>query len=119
VVVVSEREPRSIYVMGLVKEPGEYDLPYDRDVRVLDALALAKGRTTQLADKVLIIRQLPGQSAPSTFVTSVRKAKNSSAWNRRLAPGDIVSVEETPTTFVLEMLKNFVRFGVSGSVPLF
>ena len=50
---------------------------------------------------------------------SVRDAKADGDANLRLAPGDLVSVEETPVTAVLDTLKSFIRFGVSSSVPLF
>ncbi len=119
VVVVREREPRSIHVIGLVKEPGEYDLPLDRDLHLLNALALAGDRTSQIADKVWIIRQVPGKKEPVRIQASVREAKRDAAANVRLASGDVVSVEETPATFVLDLMRNFIRFGLSSSVPIF
>jgi len=119
VVVVRERDPRSIHVIGLVKEPGEFELPLDRDLHLLNALALAGDRTSQLADKVWIIRQVPGQEEPVRIQVSVREAKRDAAANVRLASGDVVSVEETPATFVLDLMRNFIRFGLSSSVPLF
>jgi len=119
VVVVRERDPRSIHVIGLVKEPGEYDLPLDRDLHLLNALALAGDRTSQLADKVWVIRRVPGQEEPVRIQASVREAKRDASANVRLASGDVVSVEETPATFVLDLLRNFIRFGLSSSVPLF
>jgi polysaccharide export outer membrane protein len=119
VVVVREREPRSIHVIGLVKEPGEYELPLDRDLHLLNALALAGDRASQIADKVWVIRQVPGEKEPVRIQVSVREAKRNAAANVRLASGDVVSVEETPATFVLDLLRNFIRFGLSSSVPLF
>lgn len=119
VVVVREREPRTIHVIGLVNEPGEYNLPLDRDLHLLNALALAGDRKSQIADKVWIIRQAPGEKEPVRIVVSVREAKRKAAANVRLAAGDVVSVEETPATFVLNLLRNFIRFGLSSSVPLF
>ncbi|MFH1264237.1 MAG: hypothetical protein ABIK89_00815 [Planctomycetota bacterium] len=119
VVVVGERGPRKIHVMGLVQKAGEYDLPPDQDLHLLAALALAGGRTSQLADKVRIIRQLPGQAEPVHIKASVRKAKGSGPANLRLAAGDTIIVEETPVTFTLDLMRNFLRFGVSSSLPLF
>jgi polysaccharide export outer membrane protein len=117
--VVKEREPGTIHVSGLVKSGGEFDLPVDRDVHLLNALAMAGGRTSQLADKVYVIRQLPNQDEPARIVLSVWKAKRKGADNIRLAPGDVVIVEETAITFALDMAQRFIRFGLSGSVPLF
>ena len=119
VVVVREREPRSIYVMGLVKDPGLQTLPPDRDLYVLNALAAAGGRTSQLADKVWVLREVPGEKDSVRIVVSIREAKRNAAANVRLQAGDIVSVEETPATFVFDLLRNFIRFGMSSSVPLF
>ncbi len=118
-VVVKERDPGAIHVWGLVKNGGEFELPPDRDIRLLNALAMAGGRTSELADKVYVIRQLPGQDEPARIVLSVWKAKRNGEDNIRLAPGDVVTVEETPVTFVLDMAQRFIRFGLSGSVPLF
>lgn len=119
VVVVGERGPRKIHVMGLVHNSGEYDLPPDQDLHLLGALAMAGGRTSQLADKVRIIRQLPGQAEPIHISANVREAKGNGPANLRLAPGDTIIVEETPATFALDLVKNFLRFGVTSSIPLF
>lgn len=119
VVMVTKRVPKPIHVIGLVHKPGQYELPVNQDLRVLDALAMAGGRTSQLADKVWVIRQLPEQSEPSRIAVSVRNAKASGNANMRLASGDVVSVEETLTTFVLDAVGRFVRVGLSSSIPLF
>ena len=119
VVVVQEREPRSIYVMGLVQKPDEYELPADRELRLLKALALAGGRKSQLADKVRIVRHPPGEEEPIEIRVSVWEAKRNGAANVKLAAGDVVSVEETPATFAMEVLRSFVRVGLSSSIPLF
>jgi len=119
VVMVTKRVPRPIHVMGLVRHPGQFELPVNQDLRVLDALAMAGGRTSQLADKVWVIRQLPEQSEPARIAVSVREAKANGNANIRLASGDMVSVEETLTTFVLDAVGRFVRVGLSSSIPLF
>ena len=85
----------------------------------MSALAQAGGRTSQLADKVTVIRHLPGQDEPARIVLSVWKAKRNGTHNLRLAPGDVITVEETSVTFVLDMAQRFIRFGLTGSVPMF
>ena len=117
VVMVSRRDTATIKVMGLVNDPGEFEMPRGRDLRVLDAISLAGGRPLQLANKVKVIRNLPGQPEPAVIQLNVNSAKRDGASNLRLAPGDVVSVEETPTTMVLQTLQNFVRFGFSSTVP--
>ncbi len=119
VVVVPPDDPGFVHVMGLVRKPGQFEIPVNRDLRLLDALALAGGRTIQVADRVRIIRQVAGQPAPVIINASVGKAKKSGAANLRLAAGDLVSVEETPVTFFVETLRSFVRFGFSAATPLF
>ena len=41
--MVPQLDQNPIQVLGLIRKPGEYKLPTDRDLRVLDALALAGG----------------------------------------------------------------------------
>ena len=54
VVMVMERENRSVSVIGLVRRPDNYELPTDDSLRLLDALALAGGPTVSVADKVRV-----------------------------------------------------------------
>lgn len=119
VVVVSRRAPKGIYVMGLVAKPGEYRLPPNQNLQVLDALALAGDRTSSLADSVVVIRHLPGREEPVLIGVSVREAKNHGSANLRLAPGDVVSVEDTPLTLVFRTFTEIVRFSVGGAVSVF
>ena len=119
VVMALPREPRVIHVLGLVRSPGQFDIPPNEDVHVLDALAWAGGRTMQLANEVRVIRRLPSQDKPIVIEVSVREAKANGDANLRLAPGDLVSVEETAATAALETLKSFIRFGVSSTIPIF
>lgn len=119
VVMVKKKAERSIYVMGLVRKPDEFEMPLDRDMRLLDALAMAGGRTMEVADKVHIIRNLPEQDQPIVVQASVNEAKRDAAANIRLAAGDVVSVEETPLTFTIDTLRSFIRFGFSSTVPGF
>ncbi len=119
VVMVERRSSASVYVMGLVKRPQEIELPPGKSLRLLDAIAAAGGRRLQIADKVNIIRYREGEEEPTVIETSIKDAKRSAQGNVVLAAGDVVSVEETPLTFAVEMLQNFVRFGFSSAIPFF
>ena len=117
VVVVRKRKPRMIHVIGLVNQPDEFELPPDQEVRVLDALAKAGGRTLQVADKVHVIRTVPGRPAPVVIDISVAEAKRDGRANIRLAAGDVVSVEETPVSFFVATVRDFIRFGFTTGIP--
>jgi polysaccharide export outer membrane protein len=117
VITVRERAARTIYVMGKVKKPSQFEMPMDREVHLLDAIAMAGGRTIEIADKVYVVRQMPGETEPVMIQASIRQAKSDSEANIALAPGDVVSVEETPLTFTMETLSRLIRFGFSSAVP--
>ncbi len=118
VVRVERRDPEPLHVMGLVRKPDRYMFPIAEDVRVTDAIALAGGTSQSVCDKIFVIRRKPNGSDTAVVQVSLREAKRNSKANLRLAPGDVVSVEQTPATVVMEAL-NIVRFGVSSSLPLF
>lgn len=117
VIMVREQDPKTIQVIGLVRKPDQFEIPPDQDVRLLDAIALAGGRTIELADKVHIVRNLDGKDDPIVITASVREAKKGGSGNLLLAPGDVISVEETPLTFTVGTIQSFVRFGFSAAVP--
>ncbi len=119
VVKVRARPPRTVQVIGLVKKPDQFEIPVDEEMRLLDAIAKAGGRTLQIADKVRVIRRVPESDESVTIASSVREAKRGGDANLRLAAGDVVSVEQTPATFVVDTLKSFIRFGFSSGVPGF
>jgi polysaccharide export outer membrane protein len=64
-----------------------------------------------------VIRQVPDRDQPVVIGVSIRKAKASSAENLVLAPGDVISVEETPVTFIVDTIRGFIRFGFSSAIP--
>lgn len=113
VIFVKEKAPRTLQVIGLVKRPDRFDYPEDQELRLLDAIALAGGRTLEIADSVKIIRTLPGEERPIVILASVRYAKQGGEDNLALLPGDVVSVEETPVTFTVEAVRSLLRFGVT------
>ena len=121
VVRVETRDPTPISVIGLVKKPGQYEMPVGKPVYVLDAIALAGERSNPWADKIYITRHVTGENEPVVIQTSVANAQHSNESNIRLSPGDVVSVEQTPQTVVHNIFTNIVRFSIVAgrSVPLF
>jgi len=116
-VMVMKQPKRFVHVIGLVNRSDQFEMPEGQELRLLDGLALAGGRTLSLADKVHVIRQVPNQEEPVVIKASVASAKRDSSSNIRLAPGDVISVEETTTTFVVGTIREFIRFGFSSTVP--
>jgi len=119
VVSVPKRVLKPIQVLGLVGKPGQYEMPLNQDLYLMDAIAMAGGRTMALADTVLVIREIPGRPEPVKIAVSFAEAKHNGQANLRLAPGDVISVEETPLTFLWDALRTFVRVGISGGITLF
>lgn len=118
VVHVNKYDPEPISITGLVREPGSFDYNVDKPPTVLAAISMAGGRSNQLADKVLVIRPLAAAGQRAVIHVSLRKAKRNPKEDVLLGPGDIVTVEQTPSTVLMEALQ-LIRFGVSGSAPIF
>jgi polysaccharide export outer membrane protein len=117
IVIVKEKPPRTVHVMGLVKTAKQVEIPENEDLYLLDAISQAGGRTLQIADKVKIIRRIEGRAEPVIISASVREAKSNGKENIRLAAGDLVSVEETPLTFTVGTIREFVRVGLTSPFP--
>lgn len=115
-VVVLRKPSEHVQVMGLVRQGAQYEIPPGTDLRVLSAIGMAGGASISLANKVHIIRQSPEDGKTILIETSISEAKRNDAANLRLMPGDVVSVEETPLTFVVTTVQNFIRF---SAIPLF
>jgi polysaccharide export outer membrane protein len=117
VITVERRELDPVHVVGLVKRPGQYDYPANSELRLFGAVALAEGSASKVADKVFVIRRSPS----GEFVTieaSLTEAKGNPAENLVIAPGDIISVEQSAATVALDIV-NFIRLGVGTNLPLF
>jgi polysaccharide export outer membrane protein len=121
VVMVLPREKQFFHVTGLVSKPGQFELPGDQDVRVLDAIAIAGGLSTPVANRALLIRQRPEGGEPAIVKLQLSQCKSRGEENLRLGPGDLLTVENTVATGVYEALSRLFRIGigVSGSVSAF
>ncbi|MCY2988539.1 MAG: polysaccharide export protein [Planctomycetota bacterium] len=117
VIMVREQDPRTVQVIGLVRKPDQFEIKPDKELHLLDVIALANGRTLEFADKVHVIRQLDGMQEPIVIAASIKAAKRGGPDNLLLATGDVVSVEETPLTFTYSTINNFLRFGFSSALP--
>lgn len=118
-VMVRQQTPKSIHVDGLVKTPKRIDLPFDKELRLLEAISEAGGRRLQMADKIYVSRIDPATGRTRVIEASFRRAQQDASENLVLASGDVVNVQETPSTFTLETLRGFFRFGFSSALPGF
>lgn len=119
IVRVETRDPVPVNVIGLVRKPGQFEMPVNKPLHLLDAIAMAGERSNPWADKIIVTRHVPSEKEPIVIETSLSAAKHDDASNLRLAPGDVVSVEETPQTTMNYIITNIFRFGFAASVPLF
>lgn len=117
VVTVKKLDQPPVHVLGLVAKPDEIELPVNRDMRVLDVIAKCGGVNSSVADKIHVIRHMPGREEPVVIEVSYGEAKRTGKGNLRLAPGDVVSVEQTPATVFVDTLKSFIHFGFGATVP--
>jgi polysaccharide biosynthesis/export protein len=117
VVMVKPRPKRTIHVGGLVKTPGQFELPHTEDVRMLDAIALAGGSSSIVADKVFIIRPVKGRPQPLVIQASLERAKHNGQENLVLMEGDLVTIEQTPATAVFDTASRLfhLTIGVTGN----
>jgi polysaccharide export outer membrane protein len=121
VVMVLPKQKRFIHVTGLVNKPNEFEIPRDQNIRLLDAIAMAGGASSPVADKTYVIRQWEGMPEPAIIEASISKAKHDGKENLVLTAGDLVSVETTVTTTVVDTMKTFFRVAVgwSGNIATF
>ncbi|MCH8839733.1 MAG: SLBB domain-containing protein [Planctomycetes bacterium] len=121
IVKISSRTEDFIFVTGLVTRPGQFEMPLDQDIHLLDAIAMAGGTNSPVADTVLVIRRDDDQAEPVIIKASLIKAKKNGLENIRLAAGDTISIEQTPATVVVDTFNKLFRFslGVAGSTRVF
>ena len=121
VVRVVRRQKEVVHISGLVTRPGQFEIPHQQDIHLLDVVALAGGLSSPIADKVIVIRRIENNPEPLVIKASLRKAKTNGLENLRLAAGDTISVEQTPETVIVDVFTKLIRFsvGVAGRATLF
>ena len=94
------------------------DLPRGEDLVAAHLATLASGATVVPLNPALAKPErarLLERAELRTVLSQVIPRGGSE--NIRLAAGDVVSVEETPTTFVVGTIREFVGFGFSAAIP--
>ncbi len=112
VISVEKRDPLPITVDGLVNAPGRFEVPVGENLDVLGAIALSHGISSPVADKIYVIRKHAGTGEPGVIQISHSKAIRGNE-NILLQPGDIVSVQQTPATILLNVVE-VAKFTFTG-----
>jgi polysaccharide biosynthesis/export protein len=115
VIDIERRDPLPIQVLGLVRKPDVYEFPVGKDLHLLDAISMAGGEASPVANKVFVIRRRPDQPEPILIELSMRAAKRNGRENILLEPGDTISVEQTPATVMLEAIRS-IGVNIGGAV---
>lgn len=95
-VFIEAYHPRQVSVLGEVKTPGKYDMPEEKDLTFLEAIAMAGGfgKDADL-DKTQIIRTIDGKKETIKIkVTDITK-KGQKEKDIILEPGDIIFIPES------------------------
>lgn len=121
IVKVVPRKEEMVFVSGLVTKPGQYELPIDQDMHLLDAIAIAGGKSSPVADEISIIRHVENREQPVVIKAKISRAKRNGMENLRLASGDTVIIEQTPATVVVDTFRQLFRmsFGVASEAITF
>jgi polysaccharide export outer membrane protein len=119
VVHVQRERERKVSVLGLVRDPQQVEMPPGQPLTLLEAVAAAGGTTLSIADKVLIVRNVPDRPEPIVIKASLKKARAGAADNIQLTAGDVVTVEETAATVMVQTVRSFFRIGFSTAIPGF
>ena len=112
IITVQEQPARYVTIMGLTGNRVT-EMPYDRDYRLLDALAQSGGPrfSPWIANKLKIIRTHPVSGEAVAIRVNLGEAQRNRDANIPLAPGDVVSVEETPLTFTISTISALIGVG--------
>ena len=113
VIWVDKQDPLPLTVVGLVNAAGQFEFPVGQSLSVLDAISLSRGISSPVANKIYVIRKRSGVAEPQLIQVSYSKAKRDGRENILLQPGDVVSVEQTPATVLLDVLKT-ANIGITG-----
>ena len=105
--IVAVPEPRHISVIGEVNNPGKYEMTKEKEMTLLEAIAMAGGFTGHAnMDATKVIRVKNGER--QTIVVKVRDIINKGDTNKDivLEPDDVIAVPEPKQVSVMGEVKN-------------
>ncbi len=94
-IFIEEYHPRQVSVLGEVKNPGKYDMPEEKGLTLLEAIALAGGFDKYAdPDKTRIMRTTDGKKETiKVKVTDITK-RGKKEKDLLLQPGDLIFIPE-------------------------
>ena len=96
IVFIEEYHPRQISVIGEVYKPDKYDMPDERDLTLLEAIAMAGGFTQDAdVDKTMIMREKDSKKETINVRVKEITKKGDKDKDIVLEPGDIIIVPES------------------------
>lgn len=87
---------RDVLVLGQVKNPGVYQMPTDRQVQLLDVLAMAGGPTPRARLESVGLLRRDGERVEARAGRGATLFQGPARENPTVRPGDVVFVPETP-----------------------
>jgi protein involved in polysaccharide export with SLBB domain len=110
-VVVKTRAARKVFVMGEVKDPGEFVLDPDRRLTLLDAVARAGGplKASAYLAHLLFVRWNASTGKQNTWTIDAREKHWKGAEPVYLQPYDLIYIPNTPVDEVAIWVDNYIR----------
>lgn len=93
-VFIEEYHPRQISVVGQVTKPGKYDMPPEKDLTLLEAIAMAGGFTKDAYTKVIKINRIE-KGEEKTLKVNANDIMAKGKKDVVLKPDDVVVVPES------------------------
>ena len=93
-VFIEEYHPRQVSVVGQVNKPGKYDMPPERDLTLLEAIAMAEGFTKDAYTKAVKINRIEN-GAEKTVQVNANDIMAKGAKDVVLQPNDVIVVPES------------------------
>ncbi len=96
IVFIEEYHPREVSVIGEVNEPGKYEMPEEKEMTLLEAIAMAGGFTRDAdVNKTKVIREQNGHRETIGIRVKDITEKGEKEKDIKLEPDDIVIVPES------------------------
>lgn len=101
-VLLKSVNKRSVYVLGSVKSPGAYEIPFGKSLSVLQAVSKAGGFGGDAdKDNMLLVRSSKGKRRAYRIAYSDIVGKGNLERDAKLADGDVLIIQEQGRVYVL------------------